>query len=729
MSKNIFFICCTILLFILLQTNPAKANFNSVYSSDGINVWAAGTSGNVFKSSDGGNTWQSFYVGTSDFNSVFVIGLNIWLASQNGNIVRSTDGGNNWLTTSGFPAAKSLFFMDISNGFFAGGSGTIYKTINGGANWMQVTSGTGNNLNCVKFSDANNGAVCGTNGTVIITTNGGSLWTVLNTTVTKELLSIDMKANTIITSGVDATVLKSTNNGNSWSIIDYKITTQSDVNSVFMQDANTYFSIGGGGFIRKSTDGGITFSFGINPMLAPLSQIYFYDINKGWAVSPTTNAVIRTTDGGNNWLFPAGLTQTTNWVLKISGAFSSFGNIFALNHENKKEIFVALSNKIYRSLDFGENWIQISTVSYGDLATSLIVSEKDSSKLLISINTSFSGQGKVMRSTDYGATWNATFSGNISTDSKPLCFDPNHPDTIYLAPNDSVIFRSTNFGLNWVPASPLIINDICILKVLENHSNILICGSKQNYPSYNVTRLLRSSDYGQNWTIIDTFHTTINNFNEIPDIGISNMNDSTLFISIFNPAGGVRKSTDFGLNGAFINNDPPVWGIDIAKDDPNVLCYANAATISSAFISVNSGLNSFSISPLPNANNSILYYNRNNLFAQVESSIYKLSILYVVPIGIKQISSQVPKAFLLNQNYPNPFNPSSKITYQLPTAGFVKLTVFDLLGKEVSVIVQEHQQPGTYEVDFDASNQSSGVYFYKLQTEKYSDTKKMIIIK
>ncbi len=100
-----------------------------------------------------------------------------------------------------------------------------------------------------------------------------------------------------------------------------------------------------------------------------------------------------------------------------------------------------------------------------------------------------------------------------------------------------------------------------------------------------------------------------------------------------------------------------------------------------------------------------------------------------MPIGITQISSEVPKEYTLFQNFPNPFNPSTKIKYQVPINGFVKLIVYDLLGREVAVLVNEQQKPGTYETEFNASNQSSGVYFYKLQTEKYSDTKKMVIIK
>ena len=98
-------------------------------------------------------------------------------------------------------------------------------------------------------------------------------------------------------------------------------------------------------------------------------------------------------------------------------------------------------------------------------------------------------------------------------------------------------------------------------------------------------------------------------------------------------------------------------------------------------------------------------------------------------IGITPISTLVPGAFSLSQNYPNPFNPSSKIQFQIAKSSNTRLLVFDELGREVTTLVNEQLQPGTYEVDFDGSKLSSGIYFYKLITESFNETKKMILIK
>lgn len=93
-------------------------------------------------------------------------------------------------------------------------------------------------------------------------------------------------------------------------------------------------------------------------------------------------------------------------------------------------------------------------------------------------------------------------------------------------------------------------------------------------------------------------------------------------------------------------------------------------------------------------------------------------------IGIKPISKEVPKNFSLSQNYPNPFNPTSKIKFQIQKPGEIQLKIYDILGREVAKLVNEKLSPGTYEVEIDAANYSSGIYTLDLV-----DTKKMVIIK
>ncbi len=99
------------------------------------------------------------------------------------------------------------------------------------------------------------------------------------------------------------------------------------------------------------------------------------------------------------------------------------------------------------------------------------------------------------------------------------------------------------------------------------------------------------------------------------------------------------------------------------------------------------------------------------------------------PVGVINTNTEIPSSYNLSQNYPNPFNPSSKIKFQIAKLSNTKLVVSDILGKEVVTLVNEQLKPGTYEVDFDGTNLPSGIYFYKLITVNFADSKKMILVK
>lgn len=99
----------------------------------------------------------------------------------------------------------------------------------------------------------------------------------------------------------------------------------------------------------------------------------------------------------------------------------------------------------------------------------------------------------------------------------------------------------------------------------------------------------------------------------------------------------------------------------------------------------------------------------------------------LVPLNI--IQSELPKEFLLLQNYPNPFNPLTNLKFLLPVSGITSLKIYDVLGREIQVLVNQHLTHGTYEVQFDGSNLPSGVYFYKLESNSFTETKKMVLVK
>ncbi|MBU1679960.1 MAG: T9SS type A sorting domain-containing protein [Bacteroidetes bacterium] len=97
--------------------------------------------------------------------------------------------------------------------------------------------------------------------------------------------------------------------------------------------------------------------------------------------------------------------------------------------------------------------------------------------------------------------------------------------------------------------------------------------------------------------------------------------------------------------------------------------------------------------------------------------------------GIENYDSNIPIKYYLSQNYPNPFNPATTIKYSVPTEAHVTLKIYDILGRDIATLINEQKRPGAYEVNFNASNLPSGVYFYRIETTNFSQIKKLILIK
>ena len=104
------------------------------------------------------------------------------------------------------------------------------------------------------------------------------------------------------------------------------------------------------------------------------------------------------------------------------------------------------------------------------------------------------------------------------------------------------------------------------------------------------------------------------------------------------------------------------------------------------------------------------------------------TIIVQNPVGVQDYDI-VADYFELEQNFPNPFNPSTRISYSVPNASFISLKVYDILGNEVAILVNEEKPAGNYQLDFNALTLTGGVYFYQLTSNSFVDTKKMILLK
>jgi len=237
---------------------------------------------------------------------------------------------------------------------------------------------------------------------------------------------------------------------------------------------------------------------------------------------------------------------------------------------------------------------------------------------------------------------------------------------------------------------------------------------------FNYNIVFRSTDNGESWEQINFFSDTqwIVTF-------ISSLSGN-IFLGTqeqwHGGFGGIFKSIDFGINWTYSRQT----NVSYLLVDYNDFVYAVTGGV---IHSRNSGIDWESFNEgLPVGNGGILAINSTGqLFLTMDfEGIYK-TIESTTDIESK--TENLPEEFALSQNYPNPFNPSTTIKYQLPHSEKVTLKVYDILGEEIRTLLDEEKSAGSYEVTFDSSELTSGVYFYSLQSGSFIDTKKMTIIK
>lgn len=355
-------------------------------------------------------------------------------------------------------------------------------------------------------------------------------------------------------------------------------------------------------------------------------------------------------------------------------------------------------NGIYKSTDYGISWAQ--TFSLPDSSVYSLAANGNN----IFAGLAFIGNGGsgVYRSTDAGSTWSL-----VGLSGRNIISLAVYGDTVYAGTNGLFgVYRSTNNGIIWSQTS---LNNLDIRSFVKS-GNIIFAGSGQDSGVY------KSTNNGENWT-----HTSLN-YRSIISLAA---NGNFIFAGA---AGnnGVFKSTDSGVTWTQTSLDNrQVYSIEIYGN--NIL----AGTLSTGiYVSNDNGNNWHQRNEGFGVNPTILSFCilNNYLFAGTQdSSIYRRPINDF--LGITQISIEVPLRFSLAQNYPNPFNPTTKIRFAIPKQSLIRLTIYDVTGRAIAILVSEELKTGTYEVDWDASNRASGVYYYKLEAENYSETKKMVLLK
>ncbi|MBK8983537.1 MAG: T9SS type A sorting domain-containing protein [Ignavibacteria bacterium] len=294
-------------------------------------------------------------------------------------------------------------------------------------------------------------------------------------------------------------------------------------------------------------------------------------------------------------------------------------------------------------------------------------------------------------------------------------FDPSNDSIIYGAGSNLYeplrFWKSTNKGNTWSSLSLGGNAYFASVKVNPLAVNEIFCITRDT--------VYKSIDHGDSFTGISPNPGGDRN-TYIDDVS------GTLYLTSFN---GLYKSTNGGHNFSLLNNyNCNVLLID--PDDHNVLYLG--VYYSGLYKSTNAGGNwikyfdafdsSFSVTGI------IKYKNDGDtIYASNDHNVYKIWQQLVL---IKNSSSESPVQYLISQNYPNPFNPNTKINYDIRTEGHVKIRVYDILGNELSTLVDKRLPSGSFEIEYDGSNFSSGVYFYTFEVDGMMiDRKRMVLLK
>ncbi|NMB81045.1 MAG: T9SS type A sorting domain-containing protein [Ignavibacteria bacterium] len=259
--------------------------------------------------------------------------------------------------------------------------------------------------------------------------------------------------------------------------------------------------------------------------------------------------------------------------------------------------------------------------------------------------------------------------------------------------------------------------------------NVMIMTNGLVFGGSGIEGMYKSTNYGNSWT-------QINN-------GLTSTNISTMTYDNFNniyvgtqtniysgmPGRGVFKSSDFGATWVNLTNGITTSEISQLATVGNGIIFTSGAGNNAIFRSTNFG-NTWSqfSNGLPNnsAVGPICITKSGYIFTSVNNIIYKI---FDPLTGLNYNPYTIPFELILYQNYPNPFNPTTTISFSVPNSQFVMLKVYDILGREISTLVNEEKQPGNYEVKFDGNNLASGIYYYQIRAGQFVDTKKLVLLK
>ena len=486
-------------------------------------------------------------------------------------------------------------------------------------------------------------------------------------------------------------VFLSTNNGASWTAIDSGLQfgdihnpNYPAVYALAVSGTNLFAGTSGGIFISTNngtswTAGGLSSPYVRALVVSPASG----GASSTYLIAETDDGVFLSTDNGTSWTaVDSGLPHSPPpwhyyvYSLAISPASGRAGST---------NFFAGTSAGVFISTNNGTSW----TADTSGLANSAV------NALAVSGANLFAGTGNgVLLSTNNGSSWSVDTAGLTDTNVTALAVSGANIFAGTTGGN-SDIFLSTNNGTSWRADGLTYPAHVFAFAVLPNGlgDTSIFAGTDNGIwqrPLSKIVPAIELNEYNIG------FNLYLNAFYNTNNLRITNSSLAPLVID------SVYTTTKwFGVSSLH----------DTVTEQDTV---------------------SLLVSFIPDSARQ-LYKQYSDTLYIVSNSIYSLTKVplsaELVGTAVSQNKSGVPKRFGVSQNYPNPFNPTTIINFQLPMSSFVTLKVYDILGREVKVLVNEKLKAGTYTVTFNADKLSSGIYFYRLHAGSFTETKRLLLLR
>jgi hypothetical protein len=569
---------------------------------------------------------------------------------------------------------------------------TIELSVNNGQSWSTIASGVSassgsyawtvpNNTSTTCLIRINGSLKSGTSdesNNVFTISSGGLDWVEVTSGLTGEIWGIDwVDENIVWACANEGDVILSTDGGSTWSGAGnpaqgaYSIAALSATTALVSTGPDA-----GNGAIYRTTDGGSSWTQVYTATGAWFNFIDNIDDNNIWAQSDpigTIFHIVKSTDGGVTWAAASQRpSQPASDVFGANGSFYRVGNTAWFGTGGQSGATKA--NRVYKTDNVPDGPWTYGTLSEQFVGTVAFSSETGNG---LAGFWSSSASDKVDKSSNGGSNWSSQAAAGIGD---VLGLDYIRGTNYCWAATSNGIFETSNNGSTWSPNTipPTVTGDI------------------------NVVRFYQDSD-----------------------VGLAGGSGGVLLKSLLGSVVPV-EFTSFTAN---------------AYDRTINLNWTTATETNNSGFEVQRNIDgdwvALAFVPGQGTTTDVQAYSFND---NLDESFVKGKVSY----RLKQIdfdgtfaySEQVnvnvdltPEAYVLHQNYPNPFNPTTVISYELPENGLVSLRVYDVLGKEVAVLANEKQNVGKYEVNFDASALSSGVYFYRLEVNGFTSMKKLLLLK